>query len=277
MQISFRGSILRDRDTGEVRSLNDAELRDLIATYFMPENNAVIAKLQQLLLPGNAPLYNYMVSQINKYANEYNWILGAVHNSPDMTITCKVTKETDKNGNPDYFFPQYADNCYEYALRDYIDVILGPLMPIKIVPVPGVSITINNPNFSLRNNEAIMFRNPGMASGNAMHSYREIGDLISEDLKKCNIQHWRYNSLREFAQFCPNLQYTALCWVYGAWDYHFYRYEPQFGVWSHKPGMLYPRCYDNAGKIITNPETCDWGPMYHTFGGYILAAIPANF
>lgn len=276
MSISFRGSILKDYSTGQVRSLNEAEIRDLIQTRLRPENNEVVSILNQLLLPNNAPLYNYMVSQINKYANEYNWILGAIHNSKNMSITCTIAAERDEYGNYSYYLPQYADNCYEYSLRDYLDVVLGPLMPIKMVPVQGVSISVHNPSFSLLNEEALMFRNPGWASGYGLGDFSGLGDLISADLTKCNVKHWRFNTLQEIAQYYSNPMYTAICWVYGDTDYHFYRYEPQFGVWTHKPGMVYPRCYDEKYQIITNPETCQWSPVYHTFGGYILAEIPAT-
>lgn len=272
MSVSFGGSILKDIRSGQVSSLSEAELRDIIQTSLMPDNNAVLNQMKHLLYPNNLPLYNYMVSQINRYGQEYNWILSAVHNSKDMRITCTVCRLPGANG-VQYILPQYADNCYEYSLRDYLDIRLGALMPMKWV-FPGVTITNNN-SFTLLDNEVLMFRNPGSSAGYNLDRFQNIGDLICADLTRCGIQCWKFSSLTEISQYYNNPQYTAICWVYGE-DYHFYRYEPQFGVWTHKPGMMYPRCIDASGSIIQNPENCNWGPLYDTFGGYILAAIPAT-
>ena len=51
------------------------------------------------------------------------------------------------------------------------------------------------------------------------------------------------------------------------WDYHWYRQHPDF--WGHKPGSTDARNIDNAGNVITNPQTCDRGP-YTQFAGYML-------
>ena len=52
-------------------------------------------------------------------------------------------------------------------------------------------------------------------------------------------------------------------------DFHWYRQDDN-GLWSHKPGSTPVRNWDNRGRIIESPETCDRGP-YKLFCGYFLA------
>ncbi len=51
-------------------------------------------------------------------------------------------------------------------------------------------------------------------------------------------------------------------------DFHFYRKASD--KWCHKPGTTAARNTDNAGRVITNPETCDRG-SYTDFCGYYYA------
>ncbi|WP_188575047.1 hypothetical protein [Azorhizobium oxalatiphilum] len=50
------------------------------------------------------------------------------------------------------------------------------------------------------------------------------------------------------------------------WDYHWYRRLTR-GRWGHKPGRTRATMYDNAGHLITDPQTCSRG-RYTQFGGY---------
>lgn len=52
-------------------------------------------------------------------------------------------------------------------------------------------------------------------------------------------------------------------------DFHFYRLCAN-GHWCHKPGMTPARNTDNAGSLITNPQTCARGG-YTIFCGYYYA------
>jgi hypothetical protein len=53
------------------------------------------------------------------------------------------------------------------------------------------------------------------------------------------------------------------------WDYHWYR-EQIGGFWGHKPGSTAAKNTDNAGVLITNPETCARGG-YTDFCDYFYA------
>jgi hypothetical protein len=53
------------------------------------------------------------------------------------------------------------------------------------------------------------------------------------------------------------------------WDYHWYRKQTS-GVWGHKPGKTMAQIYDNAGRVITDPQTADRG-RYTQWGGYFYA------
>lgn len=59
----------------------------------------------------------------------------------------------------------------------------------------------------------------------------------------------------------------------GFLDYHWYRRD-QNAMWSHKPGGTAAKNTDNAGRAISNPETCDRGP-YNLFCGW-FNSIPAR-
>lgn len=52
-------------------------------------------------------------------------------------------------------------------------------------------------------------------------------------------------------------------------DYHWYRHQ-RGGFWGHKPGHTAARNYDNAGALVTNPETAARG-FYTDFCGYFYA------
>ncbi len=59
----------------------------------------------------------------------------------------------------------------------------------------------------------------------------------------------------------------------GFLDYHWYRRDNN-GRWSHKPGQTPVRNTDNAGRLITDPQTCARGP-YNLFCGW-FNSIPAR-
>ncbi len=52
-------------------------------------------------------------------------------------------------------------------------------------------------------------------------------------------------------------------------DFHFYRLCTN-GHWCHKPGQTAARNYDNSGRLITNPQTCNRG-YYTVFCEYFYA------
>ena len=57
------------------------------------------------------------------------------------------------------------------------------------------------------------------------------------------------------------------------YDYHWYRLDSN-GMWSHKPGQTPAKNTDNAGRLISNPETCSRAP-YTDFCGY-FHCIPSK-
>lgn len=59
----------------------------------------------------------------------------------------------------------------------------------------------------------------------------------------------------------------------GFFDYHWYRRDSN-GMWSHKPGQTTARNIDNAGRLISDPRTCDRGP-YNNFCGF-FNSIPGK-
>jgi hypothetical protein len=61
--------------------------------------------------------------------------------------------------------------------------------------------------------------------------------------------------------------YVALV-IWPGQDYHWYR-QDNVGCWSHKPGQTAVRNYDNAGKPISDPNTCNRGP-YTVFCTYMV-------
>lgn len=51
-------------------------------------------------------------------------------------------------------------------------------------------------------------------------------------------------------------------------DFHYY-VKDNNGFWSHKPGVTNPTIFDDSGKTIKDPASCDRG-IYHNFVGYYV-------
>jgi len=85
------------------------------------------------------------------------------------------------------------------------------------------------------------------------------------------------DGLKQRCTLLPQTEYSR--WLVALFiapgrDYHWYRKHTN-GFWGHKPGGTAARNYDNSGKLITNPETCDRGVgtylNYTDFCGYFYA------
>ncbi|HJQ58415.1 MAG TPA: hypothetical protein VJ890_16015 [Vineibacter sp.] len=64
----------------------------------------------------------------------------------------------------------------------------------------------------------------------------------------------------------PRLLVALVIWP--GEDYHWYRLHSE-GFWGHKPGETPAVNVDNAGNLITDPQTCDRGP-YTDFCRFML-------
>lgn len=121
----------------------------------------------------------------------------------------------------------------------------------------------NGSNYVKRNNcynfasnyRSNTFAQPGNYSG-----HRFSGAPTCSNVSTAAIwDGWRNN-----CQTSRNLTMCLVIWP-GA-DFHFYR-KLSGGVWGHKVGPDPAKNTDHAGRIITNPQTCNRGP-YTTFCAY---------
>jgi hypothetical protein len=103
------------------------------------------------------------------------------------------------------------------------------------------------------------FAQPGRGSG------RIYGALSCPEVTAAALRdgcHVRYNCFPD----SENPRYLVALVMAPGYDYHWYRYHSG-GFWGHKPGGTAARNTDNAGRLITNPETCSRAP-YTQFCGY---------
>ena len=103
------------------------------------------------------------------------------------------------------------------------------------------------------------FAQPGLGSG------RKYGAFSCAEVSAAALRDGcrrRYNCFPD----SERPRYLVALVVAPGSDYHWYRYQSG-GFWGHKPGSTAARNTDNAGRLITNPETCSRGP-YTQFCGY---------
>jgi hypothetical protein len=110
------------------------------------------------------------------------------------------------------------------------------------------------------------FPQPGRAAGRPIAS-RTLAATIAAALADGAI---RQTSCQASAQ-SPRWLMALVTFPDNAWnwDYHWYRKQVG-GVWGHKPGETVANDHDNAGAIITDPQTAARGG-YTTWGGYFYA------
>jgi hypothetical protein len=115
-------------------------------------------------------------------------------------------------------------------------------------------IALNNCYNFASNRRTNSFAQPGKYSG---HQYSRFD--CSSVANAIVYDGWKNN--------CQTSNNLSICLVIspGA-DFHFYR-KCVNGIWCHKPGKTAARNYDNSGRTITNPETCNRG-AYTQFCGY---------
>jgi hypothetical protein len=139
----------------------------------------------------------------------------------------------------------------------------------------GPVVNFSNTNFSFWNDSYSVTRNNcyNFASSYRSNTFAQPGrksGLAITSLSNCN-------NTRGYVSYNAAYDgYRTACWsgneVYGAlviwsnYDYHWYRYNTG-GYWGHKPGSTPARNYDNSGRLITNPQTCNRGG-YNLFCGY---------
>ena len=125
----------------------------------------------------------------------------------------------------------------------------------------------NDPNVRPRNNcynyasnkRTDTFAQPGRGSG------RIYGALSCAEVSAAALRdgcHKRYTCFPD----SEKPRYLVALVVAPGYDYHWYRLQSG-GFWGHKPGSTAARNTDNAGRVITNPETCSRAP-YTQFCGY---------
>lgn len=124
----------------------------------------------------------------------------------------------------------------------------------------------NNNCYNYANNKITnTFAQPGRGTGQIYASIdcAEVGAAAERD------------GLRTSAGFGGDTPgwYVALV-IWPGVDYHWYR-QDRNGCWSHKPGSTEARNYDNSGRPITDPRTCDRGP-YSIFCTFMVTSADVH-
>jgi len=118
----------------------------------------------------------------------------------------------------------------------------------------------NNNCYAYANNQATnTFPQPGRGTG------QQYTQLTCDNVGAASVR----DGLANAANFTTNTAgwYVALV-IWPNTDYHWYR-QDDVGCWSHKPGSTDATNVDNAGHIITDPQTADRGG-YTTFCTYMV-------
>jgi len=166
-----------------------------------------------------------------------------------------------------------SDNCYEYALHDYYES--------RLMKLSGSSVFKQMELFSVPQQEQdrfFDFLSPGFMREWPLYQVKNLTWLMRYDAANYTVNGIRDNIFYDAA--CFGLQCSQVSFVPGQYtakpgytlfyctlgitvrnneqdlDYHFYRYHPRFGLWSHKPGITPVTCFDNAGQLIQDPSRC---------------------
>ena len=174
-----------------------------------------------------------------------NMLMEYYNRQADIAISKLSQANTAVNYNQGYH--GIGDNCYEFAMRDMLD---GYGFPFDVVRNPGFTQPdINYPealpsNLAPRTFENFLLKNINIDVQNITRGALKIdafwdGNIqnVPTNYDKCCI--WGITG--QDAQ--GNLEY----------DYHFYRKDPQSGYWIQKCGACSVTCFDNDGKLISNP------------------------
>ena len=177
-----------------------------------------------------------------------------------------------------------GDNCYEYALGDLFDAY-------------GATDDVWNPGFTVEEDGYWLSRWNTLPeqSRQVIQQLRKDVDaaytLTTSVINNQQVQHqnlasitpdlWRRKMTIDANFFGKKItpvnfvrgSYVAkpntilFAGVYYEQDYHYYRYEPQYGLWSHKRGCTPVIATDASHNLIFDPQSCDRGP-YRLFMGY---------
>ncbi len=122
------------------------------------------------------------------------------------------------------------------------------------------TVRANNNCYNYASNKRTnTFAQPGRGCGN-IYKVLNCAELTRASL--CDGLHRRYDCFPE----SERPRYLVALVIWPGRDFHWYRLHRE-GFWGHKPGSTAARNVDNAGRIITNPQTADRGP-YTQFCGY---------
>ena len=174
-----------------------------------------------------------------------NMLMEYYNRQADIAISKISQANTAVNYNQGYH--GIGDNCYEFAMRDMLD---GYGFPFDVVRNPG-------------------FTQPDINYPEALPSNLAPRTFENFLLKNINIdvQNITRGALKIDAFWDGNIQNVPTnydkCCIWGitgqdaqgnlAYDYHFYRKDPQSGYWIQKCGACSVTCFDNDGKLISNP------------------------
>jgi len=150
------------------------------------------------------------------------------------------------------YIPQEYNNCYTYAINQPINPYTRWKYEDYDHCQPG--------KLGGRDKEGVNYYYIG--------KFDKFIELVKKDLQDIGFEiiETTYNEYIE----SENCWKVAYC--YGGGDYHWYRQNID-GTWSHKPGNMEVRNYDDNGNIIYNPEMCNRGRYENFVGFYMIRKI----
>ena len=270
-----RGSIsfkkLIDRKYGV---LNLAEYRERIETFITEsqyEQTVQFALQQKLFIKyGASPQLQSFFNMVNTRSNQYmtNTLRAAQYyiNSPNNNANVMGT-----------LLKGLGDNCYEYAVNDIFD---GNSPSDRVVD-PG--FTFHEDKYWM----AYLDKLDANTRSNVMNMRAQMvlrfpltnippnmwQAAITWDV---NFFGWRLDAVAFDRNMYRHVPGTLLfAGVYGPEDYHFYRFEPEFGLWTHKRGATPVICTDESDELIFDPAQCNRGSKYPYMMGYFVLS-PMN-
>lgn len=174
-----------------------------------------------------------------------------------------------------------GDNCYEYATGNIFDS-----SKIDVFHNPGYSMVVPGYWCLIDENKKTVFRKdinkyfsqdeittfinirPTVLSAQS-NGYPLSSDWCSMIKFDAKFAGKRLTKLPAFNRdtYVSKPNTTLFAGVYCAEDYHFYRFNPEVGLWTHKRGATPVAATDDSGNLIFDPFSCNRG-MYTEFMGY---------
>ena len=232
------------------------------------------------------PFFNRVVQDITFYENERVSMLYAVANDPRVLRFIRKTEDGAYALGSDMI----GDNCYEYATKNVFECVLCRQPIQHTTRYSGVTISFITANYNTT------FLQPGFSRGWPIFQ-TDITAWAKEYAPQFTPDHLKAAVMGDAASCgisCEEVRFNRATYrltpgktlIYGiigkysdaggaAYDHHWYQYNPDVGLWTHKRGVRPVTCFDDKGALIFDPRECATGYDLGATGiGFFEIGVP---